>query len=1343
MTIFKEITVSKKIFSKYKTNTEAIEVAEKGTKIFVEPGIYEESLVINKEVEIIGKGNVNEIIVRSTDSSTITMQTSKAKVCELTIMQIGRNHEGNEGCYAIDLSQGSLIIEGCRITSTIGNGILISNSHTEPILLNCSVYNCKRTAICIIEGGNPTIQNCKIHNNMGMGIMVIDKGKGIIEYCEIHSNNQTNVGIATEGSPLFNSCDIYESKENGVWVNKRGQGTFESCKIYKNNYPNIGIVEWGNPLFKSCQVYEGHQNGVWVKGKGQGTFKNCEVYKNTSSNVFVDTEGNPLFNSSNIYEGKASGVWVEEKGQGTFESCEIYKNNHSNVGIKTEGNPFFKSCHVYESQQCGVWVKEKGQGTFESCEIYKNNYSNVEIETEGNPLFNSCNIYEGKASGVWVEEKGQGAFESCEIYKNNYSNIGIKTEGNPFFKSCRIYESQQYGVWVKEKGQGRFESCEIHKNNYSNIGIKTEGNSLFKSCRIYESQQYGVWVEEKGQGAFEGCEIYKNNYSNIGIKTEGNSLFKSCRIYETQQYGVWVEEKGQGTFESCEIHKNNYSNIGVKTEGNSLFKSCRIYESQQYGVWVEEKGQGTFKNCEVYKNTRSNVFIYTEGSPLFDSCNIYGGKASGVWVKEKGEGTFESCEIYKNNYSNVGIETEGNPLFKSCRIYESQQCGVWVKEKGQGAFESCKIHQNNDSNIAIETEGDPSFSNCEIYNSQESGLFVEQQGKGTIKNCNFYGNNKSNIIISEDSDVNIENAVEQTENDSSKQREEASGSSSAKIDNNVSLEEVLNELNILIGMNNIKEQIRKTIQYVQFNQELVKFGVKSKEVQLAVSHTVLYGNPGTGKTTVAKLLGKLYKAMGVLSSGHVVQVNREKLVGEYIGHTAPKTKKVIDEALGGVLFIDEAYELSNKGSENDFGPEAIALILEEMENRKGDFIVVVAGYEKEMLNFLEINPGLKSRFTQYFNLQDYIPDELVEIAKKIANDNGRKLSVEAVDLLHKEFTMLWRKRDRYFSNARTVRNYVEAMLQEQPQRCMKSPKDQWTTEFLETLTSEDVRAVLLKEEVKTFDLSINEELLSQALQQLNRMIGMDQVKYEIEKLVTLVRFYKEEQRNLQELSPHTLLIGSPGTGKTEVARIIAKIYEALGILERGDLVEVNRDKLVRAHTGESEKIITRYVDQAMGGTLFIDEAYQLTQYGPDDPGHKVIEVLLKRMEDERGRFIVIVAGYKEHMGNFLDSNDGLRRRFVRHIEFEDYTPIELIQISELILQEKGYILDVQAEEALSNYFKLSYENRDQTFGNAGFVRNIISESIKNADYRVAKIPRAERTEQVKRTILAEDVYLTT
>lgn len=928
-----------------------------------------------------------------------------------------------------------------------------------------------------------------------------------------------------------------------------------------------------------------------------------------------------------------------------------------------------------------------------------NNVEKYAVEiSRGALTIEDCTILstKGRASIIIQGFESKPIIKNCQIRNSVSTGILITKGANPIIQNCEIYNGKETGITVTEKGQGTIERCIIYGHKSSAILIDTGANPHIKNCKLFNNQGNGLFVRDEGYGTLESCEVFGNVYANICTVTEGNPHIIDSKIYDGKENGLWIKEEGKGTLENCEIFGNKLANIEIATKGDLRIKDCKIYKSEEFGVSIKEEGKGTIENCEIFENNYSNVYITSGGNPYIKDCQLYKSEKNGIWVNEHGRGTLENCEIFENAYANIDITTEGNPYIKRCKIYRSEQNGIWVHEKGEGTLEHCQVYENKDEDIEVSKD-----SHLEIIGP------TERKEKPIVDNKK----------------VETQPKVDSQEE-------------------TIELSDILAELDSLIGMENVKAEIRKTIEFIQFNQELSKFGIEGTINSMPIApHTVLYGNPGTGKTTLALLLGKLYKAMGLLSSGHVVQVNREKLVGEYIGHTAPKTKKKIDEALGGILFIDEAYSLTNKGSENDFGPEALEILLEEMENRKGEFAVVVAGYEKEMNQFLTANPGLKSRFTQYFLLQDYTPDEMVEIAKKMVGEKKRLLSNDAVNLLHKEFTDLWRKRDRYFSNARTVRNYIDSILQAQAQRCMKIPKEKWTKELLLTLTKEDVLHSIPKKESKQFDVPINENLLQQALEKLYSMVGLNEVKSEIEKLVTLVRYYKEEGKELSELSPHTMLIGSPGTGKTVVARIIAKIYEALGILERGDLIEVNRDMLVSGHPGMSEQLIANFIDKAMGGTLFIDEAYQLTQYGPDDPGHKVIEVLLKKMEDERDNFIVIVAGYRDKMEQFLDSNDGLRRRFVRRIEFEDYSPENLMKISELMINERGYHIDDFARRKLFEYYQVAYAERDKTFGNAGLARNIVNESIKNLDFRVAQIPKEQRTEKMITMILQEDLSI--
>ncbi|AFN75708.1 AAA family ATPase [Melioribacter roseus P3M-2] len=556
-----------------------------------------------------------------------------------------------------------------------------------------------------------------------------------------------------------------------------------------------------------------------------------------------------------------------------------------------------------------------------------------------------------------------------------------------------------------------------------------------------------------------------------------------------------------------------------------------------------------------------------------------------------------------------------------------------------------------------------------------------------------------------------------------------------------SLEELLEELDSFIGLKNIKQTVRDFITYLEFIKERKKYGLKSEE-NIAIN-AVFLGNPGTGKTTIARLIGNILRAMGILPSGHVVEVDRAALVGQYIGETAQKTEKVIQDALGGVLFIDEAYTLIKKsGSAQDFGQEAVDILLKRMEDKKGEFVVIAAGYPEEMNNFLESNPGLKSRFTHTFVFEDYTPDELVEIFKMSAKSEDYRLDKEAEEFLNKELINLYRNRDKSFGNARLIKKILDESKLNLSKRILSLPDSERSKEKLTTITVSDIQNVFKPEKGKSYKTPINEELLSEALDELDNLVGLAGVKKEINELVKLARFFAEEGENLTEkFSDHYLFLGNPGTGKTTVARLFSKIFSALGILSKGHLVETDRQGLVAGYVGQTAEKTKAVIDKAIGGTLFIDEAYALTKSGGSnsDFGREAIDILLKRMEDDRGKFIVIAAGYTEEMKQFVYSNPGLESRFTKSIVFEDYTPDEMMEIIKRALSSDNKKLAPDAEEALLSYFRDLYKHRDRKFGNARIVRNLLERLKKKLLLRIADIDPKDRTEDVMNTIILEDI----
>jgi len=503
-------------------------------------------------------------------------------------------------------------------------------------------------------------------------------------------------------------------------------------------------------------------------------------------------------------------------------------------------------------------------------------------------------------------------------------------------------------------------------------------------------------------------------------------------------------------------------------------------------------------------------------------------------------------------------------------------------------------------------------------------------------------------------------------------------------------------LESLVGLEDVKHQLNRLVHLAKAHIRRADSGISASSPTL---HMVFVGGPGTGKTVVARLVGEALADVGLLSSGHLKEVDRADLVAGYLGQTAIKTKEVINEAMGGVLFIDEAYTLAH----DKFGQEAIDTLLKAMEDNRDDLCVIVAGYYGPMVEFLNANEGLKSRFGRTIEFRDYVPAELLDIFLRQVDENGLVITDEAIRAVEQKLNREYERRDASFGNAREVRKVFERILENQAQRLAEHHDSD-----VAVITEGDVLEDTLETDVA----------LAKAMHELSSMVGLDDVKIQIQKFVALVK--AERRRAASEnaqlnTSLHLVFTGSPGTGKTTVARLIGSIYVALGFLKRGHVVETDRSELVAGYVGQTAIKTASKIREAEHGVLFIDEAYALTSDGggANDFGIEAINTLLKAMEDKRGSIAVIAAGYTQEMKRFISSNPGLSSRFTRRIHFKDYSPDELVEILYGLLIKNGFQMSSDADDAILTKLHDLYDDGHTQSGNGRFVRNLF-ESLREA-----------------------------
>ena len=496
------------------------------------------------------------------------------------------------------------------------------------------------------------------------------------------------------------------------------------------------------------------------------------------------------------------------------------------------------------------------------------------------------------------------------------------------------------------------------------------------------------------------------------------------------------------------------------------------------------------------------------------------------------------------------------------------------------------------------------------------------------------------------------------------------------------------QLQGLIGLKTVKEKVDKLIQQAKYNQLQIEQGLPPEKMTM---HAAFLGNPGTGKTTVARLMGQILFQYGALKGEEFkfVEVSAADLLSGYVNQTAEQTRKKLEEAKGGVLFIDEAYALNKKGS-NSTGEEAINELLTYMENHRDDIMVIFAGYTKEMEQFFDVNPGFNSRVPHQLTFEDYSPDEIVQMGLKIFEGKARK--VEDPEFYARKIKEAY-KRSLDKSNARWIRNQNEQIMQEFIFRVMSQDGEDMTL-----IKNQDIEKALSQGSYEESDHKAD------AWEQLNQLIGLEKVKKQVSAFISQVELSKVRQEQgieTKNITLHSLFLGNPGTGKTTVARIIGELLYQKGMIATNKMVEVSRGDLIGGYQGQTAIKTREQLHAALGGVFFIDEAYSL-KHGPNDNfGQEAIDEILKFMEDHRHDMVVIFAGYHKEMSTFLETNSGLASRVPNTFDFEDYTSEEIAQIGLYELGSDSLVVD---EEAYRQAVATAYA-RTNDRSNGRWIRN--------------------------------------
>ncbi len=998
-------------------------------------------------------------------------------------------------------------------------------------------------------------------------------------------------------------------------------------------------------------------------------------------------------------------------GQAALDGCSVTGAGWTALLVRGKGSLAARNCRISNPGGAGFVDSSETESVIEDCVFENFGTSAVVLGETARPLVRDCRIRGARANGILASGEARGTVDGCDISGTDKPAIAL--EGH---SSTRVLRSTVHhtsvGLLVTSVSRPEIEETTFESIAQSAIIISGGADPLLSRCVTRRTKNSGLLVLDRSRGTLEGCEFHTSTEAAIRVVEGSAPMLRDTVVSECADTSgaVLLTDDSTAEFDRLDVRDAAGVGISVRSSANPLLRRARVTGAGGHGIAITDDGRGRLEHCEIDSAGGCALSIDDDSDPEVSDTVIRSAARSGVVIGERGRGTLRDCEISDSADAGVSVHDGAEVALDRVRVSGSKAHGIQVSRGGRASLTACEVTDSTGDGIRVDSAEPVHVTRCVVRDNRGAGLRQSRSGDRLSVELLTSADNG----LADSWGENAEAADGHGAADESAKGTEPEGP--------------LAKLEALIGLDNVKHQVSTLVNLNQLAERRRRLGMPVPSMS---RHLIFAGPPGTGKTTVARLYGSILADLGVLRSGHLVEVARADLVAQIIGGTAIKTTEAFNSALGGVLFIDEAYTLTPEGgASNDFGREAVDTLLKLMEDHRDDVVVVAAGYSEQMESFLSANPGLASRFTRTIEFDNYAVDELVTITESMCLQHQFELGPLTREALAVRFEQM--TRDASFGNGRAARAVFEDMVDRQAFRLASMPDP--GENDLTLLLPQDVG------EAEAETVGGTPRDAADPMAELEAMVGLGAVKREVADLVSLLSNARQRIAAglpSPRISNHLVFTGPPGTGKTTVARLYAQLLHSLGVLPRATLVEVARADLVGQYIGHTAQRTKEVFTSALGGVLFIDEAYTLTPEGgaSNDFGREAVDTLLKLMEDHRDEVVVIVAGYTEEMERFLASNPGLSSRFSKHVRFEDYSTEELLTIVSRHAVASGYECGTDTLAALRAH--VDAIPRDRSFGNARLARQLLETMMTSQARRLGGLPSPSLADLT--TLLPEDL----
>ncbi|GAA3945656.1 right-handed parallel beta-helix repeat-containing protein [Actinoplanes auranticolor] len=949
-------------------------------------------------------------------------------------------------------------------------------------------------------------------------------------------------------------------------------------------------------------------------------------------------------------------------GEVALDNCVISGASWATLLSRLQGSLALRGCEVRSSAGAGIVVTSTAPSTIEDTAV-------VEVAT----------------SGIVVADKGVLTLRRCQVRDAGANSVCVNGDGRLTAEQLEISGAGKPAVVIEQRGYARLQRLTVTGSGNVDLFLRGEIDVLISDSRFTGAALQGAHIADKAAPRFERCTFGETGHTAVHVTGGARPTFTDCTFADSP-VGLNVDGEAAPRLEGVTVRGTREQLAVIGGAASAVVQRLRATVTSGAGLLV--KGGARLDGTDLAVDAGGAVALeLSEAAHGTVREARFTGTAAAAVVVGGGSALELQSALLRGTGLTVG---EGRLQLRDSEIVDASADGVLIGAGGAVTATQTRIRRARRNGVALAPGGQGGFTGCEVLSSGAAGFDVDTTEPVTITRCAVHDSAGENLRQA----VGVQLEVEALDTGRPPQPAASAPVSPAPLGRDEEpppqaapepddeLAGPLRELNSLIGLRGVKHEVTALINLIKMSQVRSRMGLSMPPMS---RHLVFAGPPGTGKTTVARLYGSVLKELGILTKGHMVEAARADLVGQYIGSTAIKTTELVTKALGGVLFIDEAYTLSagSGGSGPDFGQEAIDALMKMMEDHRDELVVIVAGYSELMERFLESNPGLASRFTRTVEFPNYSVEELVTITSNLCSKHYYELTDDAMEALNTYFTRV--PRNSTFGNGRVARKLFEALINNQASRLAETPPTKDIE--LSRLTGADLAPELALLEDLPVEQTDQPDAANNPAGAINatrswgrvcRLVGAPAVRDALG--ATLLQLCElRNRRRAYGKHANVVVTGLAGSGRSEFARLYAAGLSELDLVPVGQLIRVSTaQELAPQWPGQAQSLVRAALTDAAGGVLMIDYTDDGTGTAPD-----VLEQVADQMRTAMGDTVVVLIGEDAALRNLRSAVPLLTEVFGQEWAVPAYSTEELAEIVVRHLVRRGHEVPDDVRAALT------------------------------------------------------------